>query len=245
MCREILASASLIGLREALAGSAILDELGIADDNVVVTGDDAIEIGFNRRKPSLGTELGINLRLAPYSGVQPEAVSRIRYVLQRIKEKLDVSYVPLPVALGENADAAAIRNLISSDEFPSDGGASIATPLELVEQVSRCRVVITGSYHAGVFALSQGIPVVGLAASPYYFAKFEGLATQFDGGCNIVDLRELDLENLLSEAVNKAWATSDDNRAILLADAQKQVGKSLQAYERVYALGLGARRDTR
>ena len=30
------------------------------------------------------------------------------------------------------------------------------------------RLVITGSYHAGVFALAQGVPVLALAKSAYY-----------------------------------------------------------------------------
>ena len=35
-------------------------------------------------------------------------------------------------------------------------------------------VEVTGSYHAGVFALAQGIPVVGLLQSAYYEQKFIG-----------------------------------------------------------------------
>jgi polysaccharide pyruvyl transferase WcaK-like protein len=54
--------------------------------------------------------------------------------------------------------------------------------------VSRCRVVVTGSYHAGVFALAQGIPVVATAASRYYHDKFSGLADLFGGGGDIVDV---------------------------------------------------------
>ena len=40
---------------------------------------------------------------------------------------------------------------------------------QVVRMAGRCRTVFTGSYHAAVFALAQGTPVVAIAASPYYF----------------------------------------------------------------------------
>ena len=48
--------------------------------------------------------------------------------------------------------------------------------LRLIEQISRCRLVIVGSYHAAVFALAQGVSAIGLAGNAYYLQKFEGLA---------------------------------------------------------------------
>ena len=38
--------------------------------------------------------------------------------------------------------------------------SAVDSPLRVIEEIGHCRIVITGSYHAGVFALSQGIPVV-------------------------------------------------------------------------------------
>jgi polysaccharide pyruvyl transferase WcaK-like protein len=54
-------------------------------------------------------------------------------------------------------------------------------------------VVVAGSYHAAVFALSQGIPVVALVKSPYYVNKMVGLGDQFGAGCEIVRLDEGDV----------------------------------------------------
>ena len=51
---------------------------------------------------------------------------------------------------------------------------------------------MTGAYHAAVFALAQGIPVVCLSNSPYYLAKFQGLEDLFGVGCTIVTLSEPD-----------------------------------------------------
>ncbi|MFI6772593.1 polysaccharide pyruvyl transferase family protein [Nocardia sp. NPDC050412] len=42
------------------------------------------------------------------------------------------------------------------------------TPVDVFRQVGRCRVLVTNAYHLAVFALSQGIPAVGITASEYY-----------------------------------------------------------------------------
>jgi polysaccharide pyruvyl transferase WcaK-like protein len=35
----------------------------------------------------------------------------------------------------------------------------------IIDRISHCRIMITGTFHGAVFALSQGIPVIGLANS--------------------------------------------------------------------------------
>ena len=102
--------------------------------------------------------------------------------------------------------------------------------------MKRCRIVVTGSYHAGVFALSQGIPVVCLAKSHYYIDKFLGLADQFRAGCQLVFLNQEALSERFLDSIEKAWESAEDTRLPLLEAADRQVEMSRKAYKRLYEL---------
>ncbi|MBC8122047.1 MAG: polysaccharide pyruvyl transferase family protein, partial [Gemmatimonadaceae bacterium] len=111
------------------------------------------------------------------------------------------------------------------------------TPGKVIQQVSSCRVVVTGSYHGGVFALAQGIPIVGLVKSEYYVGKFLGLAEQFGGiGCQIVSLNDENFPEKLKRSVDNAWQSAETVRPQLLELARQQIDQGLNAYRRVYEL---------
>ena len=67
-------------------------------------------------------------------------------------------------------------------------------------------MVVTGSYHAAVFALAQGIPAIGLTSSSYYDAKFYGLRDQFGGLFDVVPLSGGDLAARLGAAIDRRLA---------------------------------------
>jgi colanic acid/amylovoran biosynthesis protein len=104
----------------------------------------------------------------------------------------------------------------------------------VIKQITRCRIVVTGAYHAAVFALSQGIPVVGLAKSPYVVQKFLGLADQFGTGCQLVFLDGSDLYQALLAAMEKTWMCADELRSSLQEAALRQIGASRRAYQKFY-----------
>jgi len=155
----------------------------------MTTGDDAIEMAYRLRRDSLGEGLGVNVRIADYSGVDRGLLEPLRQVLRDAARAYRVPMVPLPIShVPGEADVETIRYLIDDDSF-GDG-----SPLEaldaVIRQVQKCRLVITGSYHAGVFALANGIPTIGLAKSTYYIDKFMGLSAQFGPGCETVLLEK-------------------------------------------------------
>ena len=93
-----------------------------------------------------------------------------------------------------------------------------------------------GAYHAAVFALAQGIPVVGLTTSLYYDDKFLGLADMFDGGLEMVRLDTGLLPERLTSAVRSAWEKAPDERVPLLASAERQIDASRRGLARVLDL---------
>src|SRR5262249_16488538 len=139
------------------------------------------------------------------------------------------------------ADHLTIRELLAGYDDPLDGGASIDSARKVIDQIVKCRAVVTGSYHAGVFALALGVPVVGLARSQYYIDKFHGLAHQFGVGCELVVLDTPDAESSIAAAIQRAWQSAEAVRPQLLAAAARQVELQRAAYRRLYEL-VSARR---
>jgi polysaccharide pyruvyl transferase WcaK-like protein len=177
------------------------------------------------------------LRVAFYSGVETHIAEEASSTLQQFARRHRAALVPIPIAFHESAnDHLTIRRLLRGFDDGSDGGLSLDTPLMLIKQVSRCRIVVTGAYHAAVFALGQGIPVVCMTNSDYYLAKFQGLVDLFGVGCTIVSLSEPDLSGRLTTAMENAWGSADVVRPSLLRSALLQIRESQAAYHRIQSM---------
>jgi polysaccharide pyruvyl transferase WcaK-like protein len=232
---SILPRVDLIALREARAGHQLLTELGVPESRIVATGDDAVEIAHWPGATPLGTALGVNLRCASYSEVDAELADRVREGVAESARRLAAVLVAVPIShVPGEEDALTIARLLG-ERVPDVSQVPPALPA-LLEQIRRCRVVVTGSYHAGVFALASGIPVVALARSAYYVDKFLGLADQFGGGCELVSLAEPDIAARLVAAIDGAWRGAEGVRPRLLEAAARQIQLGHAAYRRVCEL---------
>jgi colanic acid/amylovoran biosynthesis protein len=232
--RKILPKVSLITLRGGRGGSALAQSLGVNSSQILTTGDEAVEIAYEAREKEAGHAVGINLRVASYSNVNGEMIDGLRPVLHEFARRHNVPLIPVPIAFHAWAnDHVTIRRLLQGFDDYSDGGITLDTPLKVIEQIGRCRIVVTGAYHAAVFALSQGIPVVCLSASDDYNAKFLGLEDQFGAGCETVFLSASNASERLAAAAERAWQSAENLRSPLLAAARRQIALSQGAYERV------------
>ena len=229
LCRQILPRLNLLALRECRASYQLMESLDIQDCHATVTGDDAIEMAYREKPAHLGEKIGINMRVASYSEVGEQLLEQVRLVLHRECRKYHASMVPIPISKhDEDSDITSIVKL--TDTFDGNYLNSLDSPNKVIEAVSKCRIVVTGSYHAGVFALSQGISVVGLANSSYYRDKFNGLADQFKIGCHVVDMSQEEFPWILESNMDEAWKAAPKNRTALLEQAQNQIERSRQAY---------------
>jgi colanic acid/amylovoran biosynthesis protein len=231
VARRVLPKVELIGLREERTGRPELRAVGVEDQRMVTTGDDSIELVLKcAPKSRNGQGIGVSIRVARYSGVTEEALAAIGSALRRAATRHRTELIPIPISTYfKERDASVIAKLIEIDETAIP---RFDSPAGVIEQVGHCRVVVTGSYHGGVFALAQGIPAIGLAGSEYYVAKFNGLAEQFGGGCEIVGLHEPRLEVRLEAAIEEGWRSKPTLGPQLVRAAERQV-----------ALGQGAYRD--
>jgi polysaccharide pyruvyl transferase WcaK-like protein len=232
--RIVLPHIDFIGLREDRAGLPLLQSLGVASDRVMTTGDDAIEMAYRLRPNSLGDGLGINLRMADYSGVDKSMLEPLSQVLRDATRAHRAPVVPLPISqVPGEADIETIRYLTDVYDESFSDGPPLGALDAVIRQVQKCRLVITGSYHAGVFALANGIPTIGLAKSTYYIDKFMGLSALFAPGCETVLLENRDFAQHLKDAITRLWNAAERFRPTLLADAARQIELGHEAYKRI------------
>jgi polysaccharide pyruvyl transferase WcaK-like protein len=231
LARRVLPRVDLIGVREGLRSPEILRSWGVPADRILVTGDDAIGLAYNARQPEFGNGIGVNLRAADYSGVGKREAELVREALSQLPAPLNGQLIPVPIERG--TDEEALRPVMSLTDRPDDVGADLVTLPDLLRQITRCRVVVTGSYHAAVFALAQGIPAVGLARTPYYQYKFHGLAFQFGSGCEVVEFADAHFCERLQASIIHLWSAAESLRPALLEAARTQMAAVTHAYDQV------------
>jgi polysaccharide pyruvyl transferase WcaK-like protein len=231
---KVLPRVNLICLRETITGPKLLDSLGVPRSHVVVTGDDAIETVYQHQNSTVGNCIGVNLRVSWYSDITSDVIEGLKRPLQSAAREVGAPLVEVPISRHPDEDDSGICRALF------DGYEQVAAPAHdltlvegMIEEIGRCRVMITTSYHGGVFALAQGIPVVAWLKSKYFAAKLYGLANQFGVGCEVVTLDEADWESRLKSAILSAWNASSGLRPQLLQAAAGQLAASLGAYEQL------------
>ena len=118
----MLGRVDLIALREARAGRPLLEqELGVDRAHIKTTGDDAIELGFNRCQDQLGTNIGVNLRISDYSGVTESIATAIGDQLRQAAARTSArALVPIPIStVSEEDDRRSIERFVTGTSCPA------------------------------------------------------------------------------------------------------------------------------
>jgi colanic acid/amylovoran biosynthesis protein len=229
--RKALPQVQLIAAREQKRTVPLLQSLGVSPDRIHATGDDAIGSVPAGQPATPGDAIGVNLRVASYSKVSATLCEALASVLSAVASEYNAPLLPLPINYGRSdSDVDSIQEILAQAGVSSDGGRSMQSPGQVMRQAGACRVVVTGSYHGGVFALSQGVPVVSLSRSAYYDAKFEGLADMFGTGCTVLRTDRSDFQQALKEAIQAAWDSAPTVHSTLLESAGRQAQASQAAY---------------
>jgi colanic acid/amylovoran biosynthesis protein len=231
---KVLPRVHQINIRETITGPKLLDSLGVPRGRVVVTGDDAIETVYQLRQPQIGNCIGVNLRVSWYSDIKTDILQSLKHPLQAAAREVGAPLVSIPISRHpEEDDSGICRVLFDGYEKVAEPANDLTLVEGMIEEIGRCRVMITTSYHGGVFALAQGIPVVAWLKSKYFAAKLYGLANQFGVGCEVITLDQPDWDARLKSAILSAWNSSEDLRPLLLKAAAEQLTASQRAYERL------------
>ncbi len=231
---RVLRDAAFIGLREGRLGPTLLAVLGIDAARTLVTGDEAVELAWAASPAVPGAGIGVNVRIASNAGTDASVLAHLRPVLAALARRRAAPLVPVPISnhAEGTSDPATLRELLRGiDE--TTGGEELDTPAAVIAQAARCRIVITGAYHAAVFALSQGIPAVCIGRSRYVLDKMNGLADLFGDGCRVVPLTGSDSAAAVGRAADLLWDQAPRLRPALLAAAANQVTRVRTAYARI------------
>ncbi|MFE9324759.1 polysaccharide pyruvyl transferase family protein [Nocardia sp. NPDC052278] len=233
---EVLPKVDFVALREGRRGPELLDKFGVESDRVLVTGDDAVEFAYRSRDARIGTEIGVCLRVADYAQVSLEAQGIVGQVVRTRAAELDAGLVPLIISEYASEDRLSTLPLLAGADKALPPVGRGGTPVDVARQVGRCRVLVTSAYHLAVFALSQGIPAVGITASEYYDDKFHGLAQMFGTGLRVVHLNDPELEQELTLALDELWDDAAALRDPLQQRAVEQIDAGRSGLARVFGL---------
>ncbi|CRK49502.1 Polysaccharide pyruvyl transferase [Rhodococcus sp. RD6.2] len=233
---EVLPRIGFIGVRERRRSVGLLERLGVGSDKVLVTGDDAVEFGYRLSGKEIGSDIGVCLRVASYTGVAEGVPDTVGRAVRDFAGSVNAALVPLIISEEDAEDRRSTLPMVHGFARSREPVPRFGTAHDVAVQVSRCRLVVTGAYHAAVFALSQGIPVVGLSGSRLYDDKLHGLAQLFEGGMRVVRVDSTDLESALAGAITELWNAAPRLRDGLRASARDQVAASRAGYERVFRL---------
>lgn len=231
LARRIMPRLDVIGLREGMESVPVLQRLGVELDGVAVTGDDALHLATPASRPPTGSAIGVNVRVATYSGVGSGSADRVVAGVRGACRRYGTDLVPVPVSRYAATPDLDVLHIAPQNTHDHAGVGEIDSPTGLARQIANCRVVVTGSYHAAVFALAAGIPAVCLTNSSYYDTKFRGLARQFPVGCQVMRI-DSDFEDEMAERIAVAWDTSEEDRAVIHQLALAQVRIADELYER-------------
>lgn len=251
----VLPSLTLVSVREGVRAPALLAAAGVSPRRVHVTGDDAVEPAHAARPASLGDAVGVNVRAADYAGIDRAAARGLVAAVGEAAAALGAATVAVPISVHPSEDdRVTVGDLGAADAEGSAAGAGelagpagaadgeqaagaagsraaapapAGDPTSAIAAAGRCQVVVTGSYHAAVFALAQGVPAVGVAASPYYLAKFEGLRERFGPGVTVVPDPA---PATVRTALERLWEAAPTLRPALLAAAARQIDAAWGAY---------------
>jgi polysaccharide pyruvyl transferase WcaK-like protein len=235
--REVLPLIDLLFVRETLTAPRLLESLGVAPERIVFTGDDALELAFRIRTKLFGNSIGISVRVADYTEVGNLQLELLRDALDKVRNKYNAPFVALPISHTTNElDDKVIRQFYVKDGLVDF--RRFDSPVDIIKKTGRCRLVVTGTYHGAVFALAQGIPVIGVVKSEMYVDKFKGLAEEYGEGCQIIHLDDPNFIENMSAIVDLLWDRAEEFRPHLLASTERQIKLGRTAYEKIYDLEL-------
>lgn len=231
----VLRRACLIALREDRHGPALLRDLGVEKERLYLTGDDALAWVESSPGPESAWEgagrIGWNVRLARYSGDGSPPWREVACRVAAFARAHGTRLLPCPVDIGHpDGDDTSARAVLEDSDLLDDL-APPATHEELVRRIGRCRIMVTASYHAAVFALGQGIPTLCLARTEYYRGKFQGLVNAFGDLCLLVGWEGSDPLPDIMPLLERMGATGHEDRERARGITANLVASSRAAYD--------------
>lgn len=238
--QSVLPRVNLIGTRDMDSLTFAAETLAVSPDRMHMTGDDALEIGFEDHPSAQGHGLGINIRVSRYSAIRP--ADRVWLVDQlqplAVDSPIDqTTCVPLAIHPMDRRATEWVLARLQPGRPPEWHDHAVPG---LVRSIGRCQLVICTSYHAAVLALAQGIPAICLYRSSYYRRKFGGLCDLFPAACRRIDLGRSEDRRRFADTAQQLLEDSPQRRAETIRSVQDQIDRSKNLYQRASELLMDA-----
>ena len=203
-----LGCANKIGLREAGEGFAYLKSLGLPEDRLAETGDDAAgleacgaadvaRILAKEMAPSDKPIITAQFRLTSHTKSYANEYQQFADLLDQIIERMGCHVLFVPIGYSPDADDRLAAYAVTM-RMRSRTSTSVVTgeyrPEVIKALVGLGKVAVGVSYHFGVFALTQGVPFFALYENEYYRLKFTGLYGHFGRPDWYVPFTSLDVD---------------------------------------------------
>jgi len=203
----------------------------------VVTGDDALELAGAGRLAA-GPALGVNLRATAYTGLESGLAGQIAWAVTAAAAEAGLPVRGLPISWHRGGeDLRALAGAFGADSAVARTGRLVRDITSLATAVADCRIVVTSSYHAAVFALARGIPAVGISSTPYYDGKFGGLRALYGPrAVSVLAVSQAGWPDRMRSLVRAAVELDDDTRAAVAERSAELASMSRGVYEALFEL---------
>jgi len=206
LIRKALNKVHILTFREENSQKYALS-LGIEKPLMETVGDDALtlpsepneKIKYLIEKTSRPI-LGVQFRNSNYiRRLENEKFKNLASLLDSLIRDFDLQVLFIPMSYSKNADDANSALKIHSYMINKDRSTLLSDnsgPMEIKYAISRVDYFLGTSYHALLFALSQGVPALGLYSGEYYSLKIKGLFDFFDLKDFVTNLENFSLEEI-------------------------------------------------
>lgn len=230
---SVLPKVGLICVRDDKYSPVLLSKYRVNRDKILFTGDDGLLQSIG--KDTNGEGVGFNTRVSVYSGIKISQLNKLVRSAILFTRNKKTKIIPLPISEYEKeSDSKSLQLLLSImmknqvESYPEDLSG-------LLENIRKCRFTVSCSYHAALFSLANGIPVLAISNTLYYDYKFKSLSQIYPGGVIVTgqnQLSKVDLKTYFSYL----WNLSQDKRQEFIKISKKLIYKNRSAYKRLLTL---------
>lgn len=224
---ELLASARLVGLREE-ASLALVTQLGVPTALLTHTVDDASFLGVSLTATATAAcvvSLSLHLGGAPRDAF----VERMAELLDAVASTTGLQITFLAhfgsIHEGQSRGDSRLHDAVASAMSTPTTTVTPTTATDAAVLARGAELVITSRYHPAVFAVSGGVPTIGIPVDDYTTIKLTGALGNF-GQSALLPTDAL-LSGRGPHVVAATWAARNDIRAYGLVDARQKRDESV------------------
>ena len=215
-----------IGLRDDEDSAKALAEVGIADDRVMPTHDDALFCEKAENRQIEGRYIAVNFH---FWGMKKKAekdavLAKVHEAIEKTRRATGVEKVVfLAMHKSDLKSLDEYRRVCPGDQieaFPEVGRFR-----EIRRAIADAEMLITMKHHPIIFAVGEDVPVVSLAYSSYYVHKNFGALQQYGVGVCSTDLAAADwpaqFDAALEKALDREWFANETHAHKVLLRERK------------------------